>query len=91
MKKMVSMIAAAAMAVMMAVPAFAAVTEADAKNIALRQAGVDPGSVSYIMVKQDWDDGRQEYDVKFYVGRTEYQCDVDMATGMVTDFDIDFD
>ena len=91
MKKMVSMIAAAAMAVMMAVPAFAAVTEADAKNIALRQAGVDPGSVSYMIVKQDWDDGRQEYDVKFYVGRTEYQCDVDAATGMVTDFDIDFD
>ena len=91
MKKMVSMIAAAAMAVMMTVPAFAAVTEADAKNIALRQAGVDPGSVSYIMVKQDWDDGRQEYDVKFYVGRTEYSCDVDMQTGAIRDFDVDFD
>ena len=91
MKKMVSMIAAAAMAVMMTVPAFAAVTETDAKNIALRQAGVDPNSVSYMMVKQDWDDGRQEYEVKFYVGQTEYQCDVDMATGTVTDFDIDFD
>ena len=91
MKKMMSMIAAAAMAVMMTVPAFAAVTADQAKDIALRQAGVNPGSVSYINVKQDWDDGRQEYDVKFYVGRTEYQCDVDVATGMVTDFDIDFD
>ena len=91
MKKMVSMIAAAAMAVMMTVPAFAAVTEADAKNIALRQAGVDSGSVSYVSVKQDWDDGRQEYEVKFYVGRTEYECDVDMETGTVTDFSVDFD
>ena len=91
MKKMMSMIAAAAMAVMMTVPAFAAVTEDQAQDIALRQAGVNPGSVSYMTVKQDWDDGRQEYEVKFYVGRTEYQCDVDMATGMITDFDIDFD
>ena len=91
MKKMVSMIAAAAMAVMMTVPAFAAVTEAQAKDIALRQAGVDPASVNYMTVKQDWDDGRQEYDVKFYVGRTEYECDVDMETGTVTDFSVDFD
>ena len=91
MKKMVSMIAAAAMAMMMAVPAFAAVTADQAKDIALRQAGVDSGSVSYMTVKQDWDDGRQEYDVKFYVGRTEYECEIDMATGRITDFDVDFD
>ena len=48
MKKMVSMIAAAAMAVMMTVPAFAAVTADQAKDIALRQAGIDPNSISYI-------------------------------------------
>ena len=78
MKKIAGMITAAAMAAMMTVPA-------------LKQAGVDPASVSYMMVKQDWDDGRQEYDVKFYVGRTEYSCDVDMQTGAIRDFDIDFD
>ena len=91
MKKLTAVIAAAAMAVMMTVPAFAAVTEAQAKEIALKQAGVNPSGVSYIQVKQDWDHGRQEYEVKFYVGRTEYDCDIDMATGAVTDFDIDFD
>ena len=91
MKKIAAMIAAVAVTTAMAVPAFAAVTEQQAKDIALRQAGVNPSSVSYISVHQDWDDGRQEYDVKFYVGRTEYQCDVDVATGTVTDFDIDFD
>ena len=91
MKKIAAMIAAVAVTTAMAVPAFAAVTEQQAKDIALRQAGVNPSSVSYISVHQDWDDGRQEYDVKFYVGRTEYSCDVDVQTGRVMDFDIDFD
>ena len=91
MKKTAGMITAAAMAAMMTVPAFAAVTEQQAKDIALKQVGVNPASVSYMTVHQDWDDGRQEYDVKFYVGRTEYSCDVDMQTGAIRDFDIDFD
>lgn len=89
MKKIAAMIAAVAVTTAMAVPAFAAVTEQQAKDIALRQAGVNPSSVSYMSVHQDWDDGRQEYDVKFYVGTTEYSCDVDVNTGMINDFDID--
>ena len=89
MKKIAAMIAAVAVTTAMAVPAFAAVTEQQAIDIALRQAGVNPSSVSYMSVHQDWDDGRQEYDVKFYVGTTEYSCDVDMNTGVVRDFDMD--
>ena len=90
MKKIAAMIAAVAVTTAMAVPAFAAVTEQQAKDIALRQAGVNPASVSYMQVHQDWDDGRQEYDVKFYVGTTEYSCDVDVNTGAVRDFDVDY-
>ena len=90
MKKIAAMIAAVAVTTAMAVPAFAAVTEQQAKDIALRQAGVNPASVSYMQVHQDWDDGRQEYDVKFYVGTTVYSCDVDMNTGAVRDFDVDY-
>ena len=90
MKKIAAMIAAVAVTTAMAVPAFAAVTEQQAKDIALRQAGVNPASVSYIQVHQDWDDGRQEYDVKFCAGTTEYSCDVDMNTGAVRDFDVDY-
>ena len=91
MKKIAAMVAAGMMAAMMTVPAFAAVTAEQAKEIALRQAGVNPGSVSYMNVKEDWDDGRREYDVKFYVGGTEYSVDVDINSGSVTDFDVDFD
>ena len=90
MKKIAAVIAAVAVTTAMAVPAFAAVTEQQAKDIALRQAGVNPASVSYMRIHQDWDDGRQEYDVKFYVGTTEYSCDVDVNTGAVRDFDVDY-
>ena len=41
MKKIAGMITAAVMAAMMTVPAFAAVTEQQAKDIALKQAGVN--------------------------------------------------
>ena len=92
MKKMTTMIAAFAAAMMMTVSAFAAGITADqAKDIALRQAGVDGNRVSFVNVKQDWDHGREEYEVEFYVGRTEYSVEIDKATGTVTDFDIDFD
>ena len=91
MKKIAVMISAGVMAMMMTVPAFAAVTAEQAKQIALRQAGVKPEAVSYMRVKEDWDDGRQEYDVKFYVGGTEYSVEIDKTTGTVRDFDVDFD
>ena len=86
MKKIAAMIAAIAATTAMTVPAFAAVTEQQAKDIALRQAGVNPASVSYIQVHQDWDDGRQVYEIEFYVGATEYEMDVDVLTGAVSDF-----
>ena len=90
MKKIAAMIAAAAVSTAMTVPAFAAVTAQQAKDIALRQAGVDPASVNYMNIHQDWDDGRLEYDVSFFVGRTEYSCDVDINTGAVNDFEMDY-
>ena len=91
MKKIATLIAAVATAFAMTIPAFAAVSADQAKQIALQQAGVPESSVSYMSVKEDWDDGRREYDVKFYVGRTEYSVDVDIETGRVMDFDVDFD
>ena len=65
MKKLTAMIAAAAMAMMMTVPAFAAGTEAQIRETALRQAGVNSTSVSCMQVKQAWDDGCQEYEINF--------------------------
>ena len=93
MKKFVAAMLVAMMAVLMTAGAMAqgSVSLEQAKQTALERAGVKAGEVRFNKAHQDWDDGRQEYDVKFYVGRTEYKCEIDMATGMVTDFDIDFD
>ena len=65
------------------------ITKDQALVIALKQAGLAKKDVSYINVHQDYEDGRPCFDVKFYVGMTEYHYDVDIATGQIFDADID--
>ena len=42
-------------------------------------------------VKQDWDDGRLEYEVEFNVGWTEYEYTIDGATGAILEYEQDID
>ena len=73
MKKTAKAIAAVVMATAMTVPAFAAgITEAQAREIALKHAGVCEDDVRFMTVTTDWDDGNQTYDVAFCVGRIAY-------------------
>lgn len=70
------------------------ITEAQAKEIALTDAGVSEADVgSFIRITPDWDDGRQVYEVEFYVGTAEYDYDIDVATGTILsrDYDIEND
>ena len=60
-----------------------------AKAAALTHAGVTERETSQMKVERDWDDGRLEYDVEFYVGRTEYEYTVDGATGAVLEYEWD--
>jgi len=57
--------------------------EAEVKKIALTHAGVKESEASNLSVKLDRDDGRFEYDVKFFVGSTQYEYEIDAATGEV--------
>ena len=66
-------------------------TKEEAIAAALDYAGVDENSVSYVQATPDLDDGRQVYEVKFYVGMTEFSCDVDMNSGTIFDFEMDID
>ncbi len=93
MKRIAVIIAAFGTAAAMTVPAFAAgtISEAKAKEIALQRAGINECSVNYMRVKQEWDGGRQEYEMEFYDGSAEYECCIDMATGDILDFDVDYD
>lgn len=69
------------------------ITEEEAKAAAFSDAGVNESDVSRIRVKKDRDDGRDIYEVEFYVDRLEYDYDIDLNTGTIIskDFDIDDD
>ena len=54
-----------------------------AKEIALNHAGVKAGDAVFNKAKLDYDDGRAEYDREFVSGNTEYEYDIDAATGAV--------
>ena len=61
-----------------AAPVPVPVTEEQAKAIALEKAGFTEEQVRRMKVEKDYDDGRLEYDVEFYVNGVEYSCDIDI-------------
>lgn len=66
-----------------------AVDEAKAKSIALSDAGVKEADTAYLKVKLDYDDGVKVYDVEFYAGGTEYDYEINAATGEIRSMDHD--
>lgn len=89
MKKLVAVI----VAVMMAagcVSAFAAgnpMTEEQAMQAALDYAGLKAEQVAFSTIHQDYDDGRQEWDIKIVAGGIEYEFEIDIMTGRIVKFD----
>ena len=93
MKKAVAMVMTVMMMLALSVSAFAAggsLTLEQAKQAALNRAGVKASEASFTKAYKDFDDGRQVYEIEFYVGNTEYDMDVDTNTGRVTDFSTEY-
>ena len=67
------------------------ITRDQALEIALKHAGLSKADVTHTHVHQVFDDGLEQFDVKFYVGMTEYNYDIDANTGMIIDFDAEID
>lgn len=65
------------------------ITEADAKQIALSHANVSETDAVYMKVKLEREHGRDEYDVEFYAGNTEYDYEIDAVTGEILSYDYD--
>lgn len=67
------------------------IDEAAAKQIALDHAGVSEGDTAFLMSKSDYDDGVAVYEVEFYVAstNTEYDYEIDAATGEIRSYDYD--
>ena len=93
MKKFVAMVMVLAMMLALGTTAFAAgrgLTVEEAKKAALNYAGVKASEATFTKVHRDWDDGREVYEVEFYANGTEYEMDVDVLTGAVTDFSTEY-
>lgn len=60
-----------------------------AKEIALTHAGLAETDVTFVKAGLETDDGRQEYEVEFYSGNTEYDYDIDAFTGDILSYDSD--
>ena len=68
----------------------AAISADRAKEIALKDAGLTSGQVTFIRAHLDWDDGRLVYDVEFYTADyKEYDYEIDASTGAVLSYDYD--
>ena len=92
MKKFVLFVLIAAMVLGLSVPAFADngnLSAEEAKLAALDYAEVKAEDATFTRVHKDYDHGRYVYEVEFWVGNTEYDMDVDMITGNITDFSVE--
>lgn len=65
----------------------AGITANDAKEAALKHAGLDETQVSDVDVDLDRDNGKLIYEVDFNSGNTEYDYDIDAETGEVISAD----
>ena len=73
------------------VPAEAAITDRQAFEIALKQAGVQEKDTSRQEIELDYENGKQVYEVDFHVGKMEYDYDIDASTGDVLKYEIEQD
>lgn len=67
------------------------ISEEEAKNIALKDAGLTEEKISGIRIKLETDDGVQEYEVDFYADNKEYDYDIDAVSGEILSKDMDID
>lgn len=61
--------------------------ETAAKAVALAHAGFREEEVTGLRVRQDYDDGRLEYDVDFWQGSSEHEYTIDGVTGEVLEYE----
>lgn len=88
MKKIISF---ALIAILAAGFVFAAenISRQEAMRIALSDAGISEKDASFVRSHLDWEDGRDVYDVEFYVNENEYDYEIDAVTGEILSMDRD--
>lgn len=69
----------------------AVIGEEAAKAAALKHADLKESEVMFLSVKLEKDDGRDVYDVEFYVGTKEYDYEIDAYSGEIVSYDYDIE
>lgn len=59
------------------------ITEEEAKSIVFQDAGIEEAQVTGVRVHQEYEDGREKYEVDFYADNREYDYDIDCGTGEI--------
>ena len=68
----------------------ASLTLDQAKQAALRHAGVNAADATFTKGHLDWENGREVYELEFYANGTEYDVDVDANSGEIVKFSTEF-
>lgn len=61
-----------------------------AKQAALSCAGVNTSDATFTKAYKGYDNGREVFEIEFYANNTEYDMDVDVLTGRVSDFSTEY-
>ena len=67
------------------------ISEEQAKEIALKHAGLTSDQVSFVQVTRDMDNGIEKYDVEFFSGNKEYDYEINSANGQIMQYDYDIE
>ena len=66
-------------------------TREDAVRIVLNYTGLKAGEVTLTHAEQDWDDGRQVWEIEFIHNGVKYEFTVDSTSGRIMETDLDRD
>lgn len=67
------------------------ISEQEALDIAIKDAGLSKKDISYSEVSSDYEDGVASYDVEIHVGQKEYSYDIAQKDGKILDHDVEID
>ncbi len=96
-KKVVIVVAAVLLVVVIVIPALflssrsypvpegQGIDPAAASQIALQHTGIAAQDADFLRAQAEMDDGRWEYEVKFFFNFQEYSYQIDAATGTILD------
>ncbi len=90
MKKMIKKtLVIGTVALLSGMTVFAAVTEKEAVDIALSDAGITRDEASWLNSHRDRDDGRVYYDVEFRSDEGKWEYEIDSESGKIVGFDFE--